>query len=622
MQSASTIRRRGAGVLVSALVGITLVAVPQVAHADASDGAMFAALANRAIRPWVGHEDRVPRFGYGPPALGQALMRSGYRQQDREMVLMGIDLVTRTVRHARAHAQVSHRRPNPIELLTLATSYRWAEAHLSHDDAFKRVAPVWGGFLAHWRGASVGRSARRCYLSPVCWSNYKGIDAAGILELTRTRVSPAKHSMLADRRAGRRARALLSSSFVNAVGRGAAAWGQLGSWRGLGIVSDPPTYPLAYHTMSVMAAARGLQLLGGRAPVRLRRAFKRAMLAEAAFAGPDGDVAYTGRSQGLGWTLGATAFAGRVCAGLFAHTDPRTAGICETLAERAADRLTERHGFGPTGINMVPRLDGVSQPFTWVGPSRRGLDHYVRAGTINALTAMFLMWAADAPSPAGVRPLPLPLDDGGAFLDPEHSRLAVVRRGDVWFAVRGARPQRSRDLRNDFGLIALKVRGADGRWRDIVRPRPDARASVRVASAGPTLLRGGVAAAPRGDVISIHRSGTVFIRGRFTTLKGTTVESGVRFTFRPTMHGVQQTVRARSGDRLSFVDFLPTRGVSVRGGSRLLLFGHAASQLSARRVMLRRYGHYSSAYDLRLRAYRRFAVVPRSGLMRWRQWGR
>jgi hypothetical protein len=372
--------------------------------------------------------------------------------------------------------------------------------------------------------------------------------------------------------------------------------------------------------MSVTAAARGLQLLGGRAPVRLRSAFKRAMLAEAAFMGPDGDVSYTGRSQGLAWTLGGTALAGRVCAGLFARTDPHTAGICETLAERAAERLAARHGFGPTGVNMVPRLFGVSQPFTWSGPSRRGLDHYGRAGTINALTAMFLTWAADATAPSGAQPLPLPLDNGGAFLDPVHARLAVVRHGNVWFAVREARPHPSRDLRNDFGLVALKVRGTDGRWRDIVRPRPHARASVRVASAGPSLISGRVTAGPQGDVMSVHRSGTVFIRGRFTTLSGATVESGVRFIFRPTLHGVQQTVEAHAGDRLSFIDFLPPRGVSVRNGGRLLLFGHAASQLHARRVLLRRYGHYSSAYDLRLRAYRRFVLVPRSGLVRWTQW--
>ena len=549
-------------------------------------------------------------------------MRSGYRQDDREMLLMGIDLISRTVRHAHVHAQVSHRRPNPIELLTLASGYRWAEAHLADDEAFKRVAPLWGRYLGHWRGASVGRAARRCYLSTFCWSNYKGIDAAGTLELTRTRVSPFKGSMLADRRAGRRARALLASSFVHAVGYGASAHGGLGSWRGLGIVSDEPTYPLAYHVMSVIGAARGLQLLGGHAPVRLRSAFKRAMLAEAAFMGPDGDVSYIGRSQGLAWTLGGTAFAGRVCAGLFARTDPHTAGICEGLAERAADRLDSRHGFGPTGVNMVPRLLGVSQPFTWSGPSRRGLDHYVRAGTINALTAMFLMWAADAPAPSGVQPLPLPLDNGGTFLDPVHARLAVVRHGNVWFAVHEARPQRSRELRNDFGLVALKVRGTDGRWRDILRPRPDAHASARVASAGPSLIRGGVAASPHGDAMSVHRSGTVFIRARFTTLSGAPVESGARFIFRPTPHGVQQTVQSHPGDRLVFVDFLPPHGVSVRGSGRLLLFGHAASQLHARRVTLRRYGHYASAYDLRLRAYRRFVVAPRSGLVRWAHWGR
>ena len=88
------------------------------------------------------------------------------------------------------------------------------------------------------------------------------------------------------------------------------------------MLGDQPTYPLAYHAMSVAALARALAVLGADAPAPARDAFRRAMLAQASFTAPDGDLAYLGRAQGESWALGATAYAGQYCAATFARTQP------------------------------------------------------------------------------------------------------------------------------------------------------------------------------------------------------------------------------------------------------------------------------------------------------------
>ena len=59
----------------------------------------------------------------------------------------------------------------------------------------------------------------------------------------------------------------------------------------------------------------------------------------------------------------------------------------------------------------------------------------------------------------------------------------MVRRGDLWFAVRAAAKTAADDLRYDFGLVALKTSSGAGGWVDVVRPRPHTRTGPD--SAGP-----------------------------------------------------------------------------------------------------------------------------------------
>ena len=91
-----------------------------------------------------------------------------------------------------------------------------------------------------------------------------------------------------------------------------------------------------------------------------------------------------------------------------------------------------------------------------------------------------------------------------------------MRRPNQWYAVRvstsGKHPE---ELRNDFGLMALKQRDPQGGWREIVRLRPITRGDGDPAdSAGPVLLRpNGVKAFPFGAQAKLARDGTVTMTG-------------------------------------------------------------------------------------------------------------
>ncbi len=134
----------------------------------------------------------------------------------------------------------------------------------------------------------MGEDAQACFASPTCWSNYKIIDAAGVLLLLDTGLEPASPAarLAGPERARAGALAILERDLPRSIGREAEARGRGGTLSGLGLLSDQPTYPLAYHAMSVAALARALQVLGDDAPAEARELFRRAMLAQASVHGP------------------------------------------------------------------------------------------------------------------------------------------------------------------------------------------------------------------------------------------------------------------------------------------------------------------------------------------------
>ena len=573
----------------------------------------------KIVRPWPDEQAsnglfRDPttgraRPGFGPPMLGQALMREGKRTGDRRYIDSGLRVVTTTARRKKGLVE------NPLTLLAVASAYNWAKRNLADDPAFRGSRRAWEAYLAEWSKAEVGKEAQQCFADPRCFNNYKLIEAVAVLELLRTGVEPANpQTQLANPRDGRsRAIAALSQAAPKAAGKGARTLGADPSLKGIGILADEPTYPLAYHPLSVMMLGRGIELLGDDAPPAALATFRRTMEALNAFAGPDGDVAYVGRAQQEIWALGAAVYAGELCGRLFARSQPDTAGRCRTLAARTLNRISEVHGFGAVGVNVVPRFKGQQKI------DRRGLDRYARFLSYNGMTALFLEYAEDQLATSrGVEGRPLPLDKGGAFVDPERTRFAAVRKGDTWLAVHAVGPVRVKDVRYDFGLSALKLKGDDGRWRDVLRPRPNAPPDQATDGMGPTLLQGEQVGVPWGESVRADpKRGEIVVRGGWRAPRqGPWLRRGVTFRFRALEDGVRISFPARAGDRFLFRDFVHSKGVSGEG-ARELRSRDSVSLLPRKPDRRERQGGLSSATDTSLVAITRYLTVERAGEQSW-----
>jgi len=576
-------------------------------------------LSGRIAAAWLGRRSDTGLFvdpltggsghGYGPAALAGALMRAGRERGDPHMLRAGV----RALRVNSERALDDGTPGNPIELFAIVSAYRWAQAHLASDPVWRRGASGPRRYLERWTGAAVGRAARRCFADPSCWNNYKAIRAAGVLMLLETGL-PARSpgSPLADpQRARERELAVLTRDVGRAIGRRATAQGPGISLSGLGLLSDQPTYPLAYHALSVAAIARALATLGDAAPAAAREHFRRAMLAEAAFMAPDGDTTYLGRAQGESWALGATAYAGEECAAMFRASHPGSAGICAGLAVRAAERLRTAYRFRRGVLPIVPRFS--VQPLTG-----HGLEHYVRVMTFNGLTAMFLADAAAAAP--DFRPAALPLDRGGAFADHDRARLAAVRHGRVWFAVHTVGPSGVEDVRYDFGLVALKLQRGR-RWVDVVSQRPFL--SGLFDGGGPALVTTAGLAFPRAPRFTADpRTGVVTARGGYRYRGGPWAVTGERFRFAPLARGVRITVTAPPGASLRFQDFLPAAFTMSLDGGAALQTPTASSRLSVPPLSVTTGLEGASATAAALVGFRRLVTVPPDGRVSWTVTGR
>jgi hypothetical protein len=403
---------------------------------------------------------------------------------------------------------------------------------------------------------------------------------------------------------------VLEEDLPNALGGHGEARGSGGTLTGLGLLADEPTYPLAYHAMSVAALARALRLLGDEAPPAATESFRKAMLAGASFAAPDGDIAYMGRAQGESWALGATAFAGEACADMFQGSHPRTASMCATLAFRSVQRLRRLHRFNQGLMPIVPRLG-------YGDLTADGLEHYARVMTFNGLTAMFLEWGSEEAREAkGVEPAPLPLDGGGSFVDPERAHLAVVRHESVWFAVHAIGPKAVDDLRYDFGLVSLKVRKGE-RWVDVQPPRP-LNEGQGLDSGGPSLVTPTGLAYPHGQRFSADPdTGEVVVRGGFRTPDKVWALRGVEFRYKPGRRGVTVTVAAPAGTQLRYQDFLPESWTEAVEESRILRTPTSESRLSEVPDSAEDGLDFASSYAADLRGFVRYVTVPESGRLRW-----
>ncbi len=572
----------------------------------------------KIVTPWPSQQVRNGLFrdpttnrarpGFGPVMLGEALMREGKRTGDDKLTESGLRVVTTTARRKRGLVE------NPLTMLAIASAYNWAKKNLAGDKRFTGSRRAWEAYLADWKAAEVGAEAQACFADPDCFNNYKLIEAVAVLELLRTGVKPSgPDSRLADRNAKRRAATAFADAAPKAAGKRAKTVGAKPNLSRLGILADEPTYPLAYHPLSVMMLGRGIELLGDDAPRSAIDTFRRTAEALNAYAGPDGDVAFIGRAQQEIWALGAAVYAGELCGRLYAKSHPATAGRCRTMAARVLARISAVHGFGAVGVNVVPRFNGQKKI------DRRGLDRYARFLSYNGMTALFLDYAEDQlEASRSVEGAALPLDSGGAFVDPERTKFATLRQGNIWFAVHGVGPVRVKDLRYDFGLAALKQRQADGSWRDVLRPRPNA-SELAEEGMGPALVQGAQTGVPWGESISADPArGEIVVRGGWRLPRqGAWLRRGVTFRYKALDDGVAISFPARKGDRFRYTDFVVPKGASLSDGGRVLTSRDSVSTIPDRPDRERRQSGISSAVDTALVAITRFADSGDGGTQSW-----
>ncbi|WP_320671274.1 hypothetical protein [Patulibacter defluvii] len=439
------------------------------------------------------------------------------------------------------------------------------------------------------------------------YSNLKLVEATSVAMLLRTGLrSTVAGTRLADRATSRAfVRSVVGPEVARAIGPDLRARGADGRITG-GILSDSPTYPLAYHALSTWALARTVRELGPAAPPAARRSLRRALDALTVLMAPDGQVAWYGRGQSQVWVPAIAAAAAAEGARAFAADRP-LAGRLLAVVDRALTLLRDRYRQPDGRLLLVDRGPGAAERRDMVG-----IDHYAGNVVYGGLAAYGLFEALDALAalPEGLRSGPLPADGDLRVVDGRTSHLAVVRRGPLWFAVHGI-AQHRRDLRYDFGLLRLERRDGDG-WRDALRPRPiTLTGDARTVSAGPQIVVGGEAGYPVGERIDAAADGTVTVRGGFRTRAGGWLARGVVFRWQPRGTVLRMTVSGlpRSATVLRTTVYAPPASLRA-GGSTVVAEGLRVRFAAPVRTAIRGRFHNAPDRDLAAAVVR---VAPRDG---------
>lgn len=475
----------------------------------------------------------------GTAMLGYSLLLNGLRTANRVTLDAGLRAVTKAARPLVAYGGI-------FTDLALTGAYLLAERRLAKDPGYLAVRPIWRTHLRHVKFTQLGVNTRAYF-------NWYLVEAVGTLQMTESGLrTHLAGSVLADPASSRRrALALIERELPAATRPYVRADG---SGTQTGIVSDPPYNPLAYHAFSTGLVARAVELLGRHAPSSLRTVLRRAVAASWALSGPDGDVAYIGRSQEQSWSLALTAYAARVSAAQ-PGTSAAAAVRDRALSDRVLAGLAARYRGGPFGLFITPALredltGGVM-----------GLDLYATAVSYTGITLLGLEWALGYPQTgadvdAKLQPPP------ASILSSDGSAFAVVRHGALWYVVKQAtppivpgEPQWPYDLRYVAGLAALKARAADGTWHDVIPLRP--RTRVRGDSIGPRLRSPSGTGSWQGTRIGF-RGGRVDVSGGYLLKSGTMLASGRTLRIEPTACGLRLRLPARPGEVLTYSVFLRT----------------------------------------------------------------
>src|SRR4051794_6831801 len=528
-------RRRTSSVLAAAVAAL-LATVSVAGSAEAAAPPEWESLAADIAQPWPGLIDergRYPDYVQGtapptpPPMLGYALIQTGLRTNRPELIDTGLRTLNAAVRDIRSDAK-----DGVFPLFAVVSAYNLAREHLADDPQFAEHRTEWERWLE--------KAPLRFLPNTHHYANKYMVEAVAVLELSRTHlVSHVKGSALASEKQSER----MARRLVNTVApRVASAAGTRFSGGSAFVLSDPSNNALAYHALSFGFLARAIELLGPGASPQAHRALQGVARASWGLQGPDGDLSYIGRSQGMAWTLSLSAYGAEVSAAGDAGWGPRFRAV----SEQAVTRLAARYGNGPWGLWITPSRAGGSSA------AGRGLDRYATGPSYAGLTLLGLNWAIEHAERHDREVGQLAAEaEGARRLSSPRTQFTVVRSGDNWFAVRTSRSYAAHDLRYDNGLVALKRPRAGGDWGDVVRPRP--HTTTGFDSAGPVLL-----SSPRGRALpdagraDVDDGGTVTLRGGYRTRDGRWLRRGMSFRYGPVPCGVTMVLPRRPEDRIAY----------------------------------------------------------------------
>ncbi|MDX6683477.1 MAG: hypothetical protein QOG94_3516 [Solirubrobacteraceae bacterium] len=437
--------------------------------------------------------------------------------------------------------------------------------------------------------------ANACYRDGLCFNNYDLVSAVLNLELARSgRHSSVKGARLHDRALRRHTLAWLRDRLPATTSlTGRLSQSGLGQ-RPMAALSDPSTYPSAYHAFSSALLTRAVALGGRDTPAAVTRLLRRALWQLVAFTGPNGEASWMGRGQDQVWTLAAAAYAGMQGSVLFAHSDRALSARLRQLADVELAALGGR--LGADGLHQTP-----------LGRAgRAGIDHYACAVGNAAHALVWLELARDvAPYVRGPRRA-LPAQTPGAHAsDPRSSGLMTLRTATTWIAVHRRRSHRS-DERYDFGLLRALVRGADGSWTSLLPARPIVRPGSASAPSGPLLVRGGRVSEPVASGGGVSAT-SARLAGAWRGAAGTVRAA---WSWTPAGGGVTMRSSCPRGAALRLTIWLPADGPLTRTGRGLGRGGYSVALSQAFKLRAQP-GRYASAREPHLTAYR--VLTPCSG---------
>jgi hypothetical protein len=536
---------------------------------------------------------------YGESVLGYGLIQVGLREGDQRLVNSGIKAITSVVAKPRLQKEF----PTAFEGMAVAASYNLLRVQLPGNLAFVEAKRSWEAFM---RRQPVLSTFFRVPDTPR-YGNHFLVEAIEVLEMQRTGLRSADPRAIVGPNRDRwktLVMRLLNTRVPDLAREGSIRVDGQPAW----IHSDPPDNPLAYFGLSAGLYARAVELLGDDARQLTRRPIMTAANAAVWLMAPDGDLSYSGRSMAESWAYSGIALATEVAANRVPQGSATQASF-RGVSESAIDRLRDKYGNGPNGWWILPGLRESAPPY-------RGIDRYNGAVAFTGLTLVTLNWALDERDASrGARRIgAIGSDrDSAVALGQGDGRFAAVRKGDVWFAVRRKSSSKRRtDLRYDFGLIALKVLGDDGKWLDIVRPRP--KTSLPYDSVGPTLRSGRNIGLPYGERMRV-RPGKVVIAGGYRDPKRVFLRRSVTWTYEATDCGVRLTFFAQKDEVYVYSVFVRANAARPVLRGRSLIAGRSTVRFSVRPFLMTLRGGYASSADQSLNRARLSFRAPTSGFV-------